>query len=551
MSTEATNQPPAATSAAASQAKSTGVVSIAILCSRLLGLVRDRLLGNLFGSSWGGLFIVAFRTPNMLRDLFAEGALSTAFVTTFSKKIKTEGDEAAWQLGRKMATLSAVFMTGLSIAGILLAPFIIRWLNPGWKLEDGTPNLENYRIATNLAQVMYPFIAIVSLTALVMGMLNAKRIFFVPSVASAFFNLGSICGGLGLAWWFDPGFPMHLSEKGLVCFAAGTLIGGLCQLVVQLPSLRKVGFRFRPDFQWNDPGVKEVLRLMWPSLIAAGGTQVNVFLNTIFASYTPGHEQAALWLGNAQRLMQLPLGLFGVATATVTLPALARAATNGINAEFRGILASGLRQVIFLALPSAIGLAVLAYPIVSLIYEGGRFHAADTLATAAALQAFAFGLVFYSGIKIVQPAFYAIDKRFLPMFVSIVSIVVNLVLNYTTVFILHLGHTALAWGTGIGLCINFIILYFAMRKYAAGLEDGRLLATLGKLAVAVAALGAVCWASSHAFMPHWTDHRFPMKMLLVFGTIALGGAAYFGSCMALKVPEAAAFASILRRRLGK
>ena len=249
-----------------SQARSTSVVSIAILCSRMLGLVRDQLLNGLFGSAFAGIFNAAFRTPNMLRDLFAEGALSTAFVTTFSKKMKTEGDEAAWVLGRKMMSLSICFMSMVAVAGVVLAPIIFRILTPGLSEEAKV-------LGTWLAQIMYPFIAIVSVTALVMGMLNAKKVFFIPAVASAFFNLGCIVGGVAMAWFIDPGFrDGHITEKGLTGFAIGTLIGGVLQLAVQLPSLRRAGFRFGLDFGWKDSGVREVLHLMWPSMIAASGT---------------------------------------------------------------------------------------------------------------------------------------------------------------------------------------------------------------------------------------------------------------------------------------
>ncbi|MCB1207921.1 MAG: murein biosynthesis integral membrane protein MurJ, partial [Verrucomicrobiales bacterium] len=429
----------------ASQAKSTGVVSIAILCSRLLGLVRDQLLNGMFGSAFAGIFNRAFATPNMLRDLFAEGALSTAFVTTFSRKMKQENDEAAWLLGRKMITLAICFMSIIAVAGVALAPWIIRLLNPGW---DESAKV----LCTWLAQIMYPFIAVVSITALVMGMLNSKRVFFVPAVASAFFNLGCIVGGLAMAYLVDPDFraTWKVTEKSLTGFAIGTLIGGVLQLAIQIPSLRRVGFRFAPDFGWKDEGVRQVLRLMWPSLIAAGGTQINVLLNSIFASFTWGKQSAAAWLGNAQRLQQLPLGLFGVAVATVTLPMLSRLATEGITPAFRGALAKGLRLVLFLTLPSAVGLAVMGPEILSVLFEHGKFTAQDVEQTAGPLQAYAFGLVFYACVKVIQPAFYTIDRRFIPMMVSMGVIVLNLTLNSITVFVLHWDHTALAWATAIG-----------------------------------------------------------------------------------------------------
>ena len=527
-----------------SQARSTGVVSIAILCSRVLGLVRDQLLNGLFGSTFAGIFTAAFRTPNMLRDLFAEGALSTAFVTTFSKKIKNEGDEAAWVLGRKMMSLSFCFMSMVSLAGVALAPILVRLLNPGW---DSEASLE---ICTTLVRIMYPFITIVSLTALVMGMLNSKRVFFIPAVASAFFNLGCIVGGVGVAWMMDPGFREgQITEKGLSGFTVGTLIGGVLQLLVQLPALKKVGFHFGLDFGWKDEGVRDVLRLMWPSLIAAGGTQINVFLNSIFASYTPGQEAANAWLGNAQRLQQLPLGLFGVAVATVTLPMLSRLATEGITPAFRGALAKGLRLVLFLTLPCAVGLSIFAREIVSLLFEHGKFTAYDVEMTAGPLQAYAFGLVFYSAIKVLQPAFYTIDKRFIPMFVSLGIIVLNVSLNSFTVFVMKWDHTALAWATALGLLVNFIVLYLSMRKAAGGLETKSLTQSLIRLVVATSLMGAVCHGLKISLLANWGEMNFFMQAAGLGLIIALAMGIYFYVTKKLRVEEAGDFISIVSKRL--
>lgn len=527
---------------APSQARSTSVVSIAILCSRLLGLVRDQLLNGLFGSAFAGIFTAAFRTPNMLRDLFAEGALSTAFVTTFSKKVKNEGDEAAWVLGRKMLTLSMCFMSLVAVAGVVLAPLLFRILTPGLSEEAKV-------LGTWLAQIMYPFIAIVSVTALVMGMLNSKRVFFIPAVASAFFNLGCIVGGVILAWVIDPGFREgQISEKGLTGFAIGTLIGGVLQLLVQLPSLYRVGFRFGLDFGWKDSGVREVLRLMWPSMLAASGTQITVLLNSVFASFTPGKESSLAWLANAQRLQQLPLGLFGVAVATVTLPMLSRLATEGITPAFRGALAKGLRLVLFLTLPCAVGLSILAEPIISILFEHGKFTAYDVEMTAGPLQAYAFGLVFYSAIKVLQPAFYTIDKRFVPMYISLGVIVLNLLLNTTTVFVLKWDHTALSWATAIGLAANFTTLYVCMRKYAQGLETRSLSQVLVKLLVGIALMTGVCLVARETLMSGWAEMSFITQFALLAGTIVVAAAAYFGVTQKLGVDEAGEFLSILNKR---
>lgn len=528
----------------ASQAKSTGIVSVAILCSRVLGLVRDQLLNGLFGAHFTGIFTAAFRTPNMLRDLFAEGALSTAFVTTFTKKIKNEGDEAAWVLGRKMLALSICFMSMVAMAGIAVAPWLVKLLNPGWK------NPESIALCTELVRIMYPFITLVSVTALVMGMLNSKRVFFIPAVASAFFNLGCIVGGVAVAWMMDPGFRAgQITEKGLTGFAIGTLIGGVMQLAIQIPSLKKVGFKFGLDFGWKDKGVSEVLHLMWPSLIAAGGTQIGVFLNSIFASCTPGAESASAWLANAQRLQQLPLGLFGVAVATVTLPMLSRLATEGMTPAFRGALAKGLRLVLFLTLPSAVGLSLLAYEIVSILFEHGKFTAADVAATAGPLQAYAFGLVFYSAIKVLQPSFYTIGKRFIPMIASLGVIVLTASLNAVTVFVLHWDHTALAWATALGLVVNFATLYLFMRKFAGGLETRSLTQVLMKLMAGVALMAGVCLAAKFTLLAGWAKMGFIMQAGSLGATVTVAAVAYFFVTQKLRVEEAGEFIGIISKRL--
>ena len=529
----------------ATAAKSTSVVSLAVLCSRLLGLVRDQVLTSKFGALYNGIFAQAFGTPNMLRDLFAEGALSTAFVTTFSKKLKNEGEEAAWRLGRKMFTLAACFMSVVSLVGIVVALPLTRLLVPGWAPWK-------QELAASLAQIMYPFIAIVSLTALAMGILNAKKKFFVPAVASAFFNLGCIVGGFSLAWLLDPGFRRgEISWTSLASFAVGTLIGGLCQFMIQWPALRRVGFRYRPDFGWRDDGVREVLRLMWPSLIAAGGVQINVQINSIFASFTWGEASAKTWLQLAQRLQQLPLGLFGVAVATVTLPALSRAAADGITPAFREVLAKGLRLVLFLVVPCAAGLALFAQEILSVIFEHGRYGAADVWQSARVLQAYAFGLLFYAALKVVQPAFFAIDKRFFPMVVSLGMILFNIIVNSFTVFVLKWDHAALAWATAAGLALNFGVSYVAMRRFAGGLDTRVTWNGLVRIGVAAAAMLLVCVAPKWWFLAHWPELTFGVRLLALVGTIMMAAATYFFVCGVLRVTEAGDFTALLKRRFGR
>jgi len=518
-------------------ARATGVVGIAILSSRVLGLVREIVIASLFGASRSlDAFLTAFRAPNMLRDLFAEGALSTAFVTTFSKKIQTEGDESAWGLANKVATLTVVFMSAVVLVGVLIAPLLVSVLAPGFDAEKAA-------LTVVLARVMYPFILLVSLAALVMGMLNAKHVFGMPALASSFFNLGSIFGGVFFAWWLDPQF----GTRALVGLAIGTLIGGFLQLAVQIPSLLKVGYVFHPDFGWRDEGVRKVLQLMGPAVIAASAVQVNVLINSIFASYL--QDGAVSWLNIAFRLMQLPLGIFGVAVATVTLPLVSRSAAAGNMPEFRGALAHAMRLVMLLTIPSAIGLIIMAEPIIALIYEHGRFTAASTAQTAAALRFYAVGLVGYSAVKVLAPAFYALDRRNLPMIVSILSIALNFLLNWTLTFYLGLGHKGLALSTSVVALTNFAVLYVMMRRYAGRLESGLMLKTFGKLMIAGACLGGVCWLGTHLFFTAGIPRSELQKLIGVGTTVIVGSAVFFGAAYLLRVAELHDLVEVVQRKL--
>ncbi|MDQ3197841.1 MAG: murein biosynthesis integral membrane protein MurJ [Verrucomicrobiota bacterium] len=524
--------------------KATSIVGLAVLCSRFLGLIREMVIAALFGASRNmDAFLTAFRAPNMLRDLFAEGALSTAFVTTFSRRIATEGDQSAWRLASKVATLTLVFMSAMTLLGILFAPQVIGVLAPGFPAEKAA-------LTILLTRIMFPFILLVSLAALVMGMLNAKNVFGVPAMASSFFNIGSIVGGVVLCYWLEPQADWrhpHFGERGLVGLALGTLLGGLLQLVVQFPSATGVGFRFKLDFNWRDPGVRTILALMGPATIAASAVQVNVAVNSGFASALGNGP--ITWLNIAFRLMQLPLGVFGVAVATVTLPLVSRSAATGNTKEFRGALAHAMRLVMLLTIPSAIGLIILAQPIIALIYQHGRFTADATVQTAAALQFYGIGLAGYAGVKVLAPAFYALDKRHLPMIVSLLSIGVNFALNWLFTFHLGLGHRGLALSTSFVATTNFLLLYVMMRRYTGRLETGLMLATLGKILVAGVVLAAICFVAQRFLFPTPTRQSEVTLIIGVMATIAVGALAFFGTAYLLRVAEVEDVVKLARRKL--
>jgi putative peptidoglycan lipid II flippase len=519
-------------------ARATGVVGLAVMCSRLLGLIREQVFAGLFGAGkYLDAFLMAFRLPNLLRDLFAEGALSTAFITTFSGKIATEGDGAAWRLANKVATLTAVFMSAVTLLGILFAPQLVDLLTWWSWPADKTA------LTILLTRIMWPFMLLVSLAALVMGMLNAKHVFGPPAMASSYFNLGCIIGGVAIGWWLDPRF----GARSLTGLAIGTLIGGLWQLFAQFPSLRRVGYKYRADFHWNDPGVRTVLTLMAPAVIAASAVQVNVLINSGFAA-SLGNGPVS-WLNIAFRLMQLPLGIFGVAIGTVTLPLVSKSAAVGNTDEFRAILANGMRLTFLLTVPSAIGLAMLASPIISVIYQHGRFTAEMTRETAGALQFYAIGLVSYSALKVLTPAFYAIGKRNTPMLVSFLAIGTNLFLNWLFTFRLGWGHRGLAFSTSIVATINFILLYVLMWKQTRGLETRRMSSGLTRIVLAGVLLAVICWLANYWWLHEWEQMRFLRKLVALFLTIAFGGVAFFGAAFLLRVGEVHELWELVRGKL--
>jgi putative peptidoglycan lipid II flippase len=515
--------------------RATGIVGIAVLSSRILGLIREQVFAGLFGAGRNlDIFVIAFRVPNLLRDLFAEGALSTAFVTTFSKKIATEGDQSAWQLANKIATLTTVFVSAITLLGIIFSRQLIGVIARGFATDEQA-------MTALLTQIMWPFILLVSLAALVMGMLNAKHVFGMPAMASTFFNIGSIVAGVAVGWWLDP----HFGRRALLGLATGTLVGGTLQFVVQLPSLWRVGYRFCPDFNWRDEGVRTVLALMGPAVIAASAVQVNVLVNSTFASFL--QKGAVSWLSIAFRLMQLPLGIFGVAIGTVTLPLVSRAVAVKNSADFRAILARGMRLAFVLTIPSTIGLMMLARPIISVIYEHGRrFTAEMTAQTAAALQFYALGLAAYSALKVLTPAFYAMDKRHTPMLVSFLAIGTNLALNWLFTFRLGLGHRGLALSTSLVAITNFLLLYMMMRKYVGRLETRAMFQLFGKLVIAGLLLAVTCFLANHFWfagpLPQWK------QILALAVAISLGVAVFFAAALALNVAEVREVFDLVKQR---
>jgi len=296
--------------------------------------------------------------------------------------------------------------------------------------------------------------------------------------------------------------------------------------------------------------VRKVLQLMWPAVLSGSVVQFNVVLNSVFASYLTEKNGPVTWLNNSFRLVQLPLGLFGVAVATITLPAMSRLATEGITEGFKSTLARGLKLVFLMTLPSAVGMAILAEPIISLIFQRGNYTAQDTAMTALALRTYTWGLIFYAGIKVVQPAFYAIDRRYIPLLVSLAAVCVSVVSNYLTVSRWKLGHDYLALGTSLSAIVNFSLLMLAMRKIAGGIQGRELMTNFIKLLISCAGMALVCFAAKATILKDFGDQKLLMKLATLMPTIAVAVAVYFGINILLKNDEVQDIRAVFLKKFG-
>ncbi|MBS1795448.1 MAG: murein biosynthesis integral membrane protein MurJ [Acidobacteria bacterium] len=538
-----------------SVAKSAGIVSIAVMFSRVLGLVREMVFANFFGAGFlNDAYQVAFRIPNVLRDLFAEGALSAAFVKVFTDYQINKSEQEAWKLASLVMNALAVVLSVITIIGIIFSRQFIELIADGFSPEKAA-------LATTLTQIMFPFILLVALAALAMGVLNTKGIFGIPASASTVFNVTSMIFGLGFAYWLSGGgwtssndkttVPAIASQWAIIGMAIGTLLGGAAQFLMQVPSLYKVGFRFGFGLSFTDEGVRRVMRLMTPAILGTSAVQINVLVNTFFVSSING---GVSWLGYAFRLMQFPIGIFGVAIGTASIPVLSRMASEGKIRDFRDTLSSSTNLVFLMTLPSACGLIVLGEPIIRLIYERGKFDAADTSMTAYALAGYSIGLTGYAAIKVLSPAFYAMDDAKTPMIIALASIVVNTIASYFLMKWLSVygyGHVGVALATSLVALVNFFALAFLMRRKIKRLNGREILSAFTRIAVASAVMSAVCWFSYHFLHGQFGAKGFLYKALECFVPIGLGGLVFLIMAKLLKISEVDKIYNAFARKLGR
>jgi putative peptidoglycan lipid II flippase len=501
-------------------AKSTGIVSSATFLSRILGLVREQVFAYLFGAGFAtDAFIAAFRIPNLLRDLFAEGALSSAFIPVFTDYVTNQGKEKAWELANLILNLLLITLCVIVILGIIFSPYIVQLIAPGFGKEAGKQEL-----TTLLSRIMFPFLLLVALAALVMGILNTFRHFGIPAVAPTMFNLGMIAGGIILSPLVNP---------PIMSMAIGVLLGGLGQFAIQLPSLRKIGLKYRFTINLHHPGVKRILILMAPATLGLASTQVNIFVNTLIASFLP--QGSVSYLSYSFRLMQFPIGIFGVAVATVTFPIVSEHAARKDISRLLSTFTSSLKLVVFLTIPSAVFLAVASQPVISVLFQHGRFNYLDTLATSQALIFYCIGLFAYSSVRLTASTFYSMGDTKTPVKTSIVAVAVNIILNL--LLMRPLGFRGLALAASVSAMVNLFLLIFVLDKRIGPLDRKDIEKTFLKILSSAIFMGLILWVYLKFFGLNLQVAGLPKKIMELLVILILGLASYFVFSYLLKLRE--------------
>jgi putative peptidoglycan lipid II flippase len=507
------------------------------MTSRILGVVREQVLAYYFGAGNAmDAYNVAFRFPNLLRDLFAEGAMSAAFVPTFSNQLATKGKESAFRLANYVVNALLITTAVAVVLGMVFAEPLVRAFAGGFEDVPG-----KLALTVTLTRIMLPFLTFVALAAAFMGMANALHHFFVPAVSPAMFNVCSVGCTVGLMAVM-PAFGL----PPVAAVAVGALVGGFAQWAVQWPLLHREGFRYRPtQLDWSDPGLRRVLLLMGPGTIGLAATQVNLFVNTWLAAQEG--TGAVSWLNLTFRLMYLPIGLFGVSIATATTPAIARQLALGDRATVRKTIADGLVLMMMLNVPATIGLMVLAEPIIRLMYERGAFMPSDTIAAAGALQFYAVGLLGYSVVRIASPAFYALGQSRVPVAISFVTVLANAALNFALVH--AMGYRGLALGTSIAALLNASLLLVMLSRTLGGIEGRAIANALLRIAAAAAIMGAATVGVHGALAAGLPGSRLIPQIIRLGVTIGVALAVLAVSAHLLRVPQFAEGVALIARRL--
>ncbi|WP_409159555.1 murein biosynthesis integral membrane protein MurJ [Pectobacterium sp. B2J-2] len=491
--------------------KSLAAVSSMTMLSRILGFVRDAIVARIFGAGMAtDAFFVAFKLPNLLRRIFAEGAFSQAFVPILAEYKSQQGDEATRTFLAYVSGMLTLILALVTVAGMVAAPWVIMVTAPGFA---ATP--ERFTLTSDLLRVTFPYILLISLTSMVGSVLNTWNRFSVPAFAPTLLNVSMIGFSLFAAPYFNP---------PVMALAWAVLVGGLLQLGYQLPHLKKIGMLVLPRLKWREPSVWRVMKLMGPAVLGVSVSQISLIINTIFASFLS--EGAVSWMYYADRLMEFPSGVLGVALGTILLPSLAKSFASGNQEEYSHLMDWGLRLCFLLALPSAVALGILAKPLTVSLFQYGKFSAFDALMTQRALIAYSVGLMGLIVVKVLVPGFYSRQDIKTPVKIAIVTLILTQVMNL--IFIGPLQHAGLALSIGLASCLNAGLLYWQLRKQDIFQPQPGWIRFLVRLLAAVIVmslvlLGMLWW------MPAWDDGNMTMRILRLLLVVVAGAGSYFAT----------------------
>ncbi|MBZ5496784.1 MAG: murein biosynthesis integral membrane protein MurJ [Acidobacteriia bacterium] len=521
-----------------SLATAAGSISVATMISRVLAMGREMVMSKYFGAGYyTDAFNAAFRVPNLLRDLFAEGALSSAFVPTFIRYMTDKGEAEAWLLANRVINALVVVLAGITLLFYFGASWFVYLLAAPFASIPG-----KFELTVQMTRIMSPFLLCVALAAAVMGMLNASGRFFVPALAPSAFNVCAILGGIFLR---EP-----LQQVGIapvVSMAIGALVGGASQLFVQVPSAYRIGFHYRLILDFKDPGVRQIAMLMLPAIVGLSATQINIAVDTQLAGHY-GNGPVS-YLNYAFRLMQLPIGLFGVAIATTTLATVSlHAARNDIE-RLRNTVSSSLRLAACLTFPATAGLILFRREVIELLYERGAFLPSDTVKTSQVLFLYALALFAYSGVKILVPTFYALNDTKTPVRLSVTTVAVKIAVNF--LLIIPMGFLGLAMATAVASWLNFALLCRSFLKRTGahwGLSE---LVAYMRIAAASIVMGLVALLAFHACRQGLPMHG-TWGLILHLGTaIAVAMITILPLLRLFKVEEERDLSAIVVRLAGK
>ncbi|NMY90479.1 murein biosynthesis integral membrane protein MurJ [Pseudomonas oryzihabitans] len=495
--------------------KSLAAVSSMTMLSRVLGFVRDTIVARTFGAGMAtDAFFVAFKLPNLLRRIFAEGAFSQAFVPILAEYKAQQGEEATRTFLAYVSGLLTLVLAVVTLLGMLAAPLVIWITAPGFA---DTP--EKFALTSSLLRVTFPYILLISLASLAGAVLNTWNRFSVPAFVPTLLNVSMIVFALFLTPYFDP---------PIMAMAWATLVGGLAQFLYQLPHLKRIGMLVLPRLNLRDSGVWRVMKQMGPAILGVSVSQISLIINTIFASFLTAGSVS--WMYYADRLMELPSGVLGVALGTILLPALSRTYAKADRQEYSRLLDWGLRLCFLLVLPCSAALALLSEPLTVSLFQYGRFDAHDALMTQRALVAYAVGLLGIILVKVLAPGFYAQQNIKTPVKIALFTLAVTQVLNL--ILIGPLQHVGLALAIGVAACLNAGLLFWQLRRHNLFIPQAGWTSFLLRLLIAVAVMTAVLFGLMQ-LLPSWSEGLMWQRLLRLGGLVAAGVLAYFASLFLL------------------